>query len=187
MKKVGVLSLQGSTIEHAKMIESCGCEAVYVKSCEDMNRIDGLILPGGESTVLGKLLIEQGLMHPLREKISNGLPVYGTCAGMILLAKEIENDCVKHLALMDILVRRNAYGSQQHSFVATQLLRGMTLKEVPLVFVRAPFIVKANHAVKTWDYEGKTIAARQKNMFVTSFHPELTDYKDVHEYFISML
>ena len=114
--KIGVLGFQGAVIEHQRHIEKIGEEAVVVRYPEQLNELDGIILPGGESTTIGKLLNRTGMMEPLREKIQKGLPAWGTCAGMILLARELDNDPVKHLAVMNIAVRRNAYGTQIDSF-----------------------------------------------------------------------
>ena len=116
MKKIGILGFQGAIIEHERQIKAIGHEPVIVKYPEQLEEIDGIILPGGESTTMGKILNRTGLMEPLRGKIQSGLPVWGTCAGMILLAKELVNDSVTHLGVMDIAVRRNAYGSQIDSF-----------------------------------------------------------------------
>ncbi|MFR4039478.1 MAG: pyridoxal 5'-phosphate synthase glutaminase subunit PdxT [Butyricimonas faecalis] len=122
MKKIGILGFQGAIIEHERQIKAIGHEPVIVKYPEQLEEIDAIILPGGESTTMGKILNRTGLMEPLRGKIQGGLPVWGTCAGMILLAKELVNDSVTHLGVMDIAVRRNAYGSQIDSFATKKVI-----------------------------------------------------------------
>jgi 5'-phosphate synthase pdxT subunit len=184
--KIGILSLQGGVAEHAKHVNTLGVEAIEVKTLKDTEKINGLILPGGESTAIGKILIEREMIIPLREKILSGMPVWGTCAGMILLAKEIENDNATHISVMDIKVRRNAYGRQINSFQVSELICGISMEPIPLVFIRAPFIVSAGDNVRVLHkVEGNIVAAEQKNMLVTSFHPELTDNLEFHKYFIS--
>lgn len=184
---IGVLSLQGGVIEHIKHIQALGHTALEVKKLEDMQNIDGLILPGGESTSIGKILRERNMLIPLRESILSGLPVWGTCAGMILLAKEIENDKTTHLSVMDIKVRRNAYGSQIDSFETTDIIEELSNTPIPLIFIRAPYIVSVGNDVKILHkVNGNIVAARQNNILATSFHPELTDNLEFHRYFISM-
>lgn len=184
---IGVLSLQGGVIEHIKHIQALGHTALEVKKLEDMQNIDGLILPGGESTSIGKILRERNMLIPLRESILSGLPVWGTCAGMILLAKEIENDKTTHLSVMDIKVRRNAYGSQIDSFETSDIIEELSNTPIPLIFIRAPYIVSVGNDVKILHkVNGNIVAARQNNILATSFHPELTDNLEFHRYFISM-
>ena len=160
-----------------------------VKTAKDLDCIDGLILPGGESTAIGKLLDYFSLKEILQQKIISGLPVFGTCAGLILLAKNIENQTNTHLATMDITVKRNGYGSQLDSF-STNLLIPTIDKNmpIPLVFIRAPYITKTDKDVQILaTLDNKIIAARQKNMLVTAFHPELTNDLRFHQYFLSMI
>lgn len=141
MANIGVLALQGSVAEHMKMLSRLeGVNACEVKTREQLNQISGLILPGGESTTIGKLLREYRLIEPLVEKAKKGLPVWGTCAGMILMAKEIVNEDNVHLGIMDIAVRRNAYGSQLDSFNTNVSIPLVAEHEVPLVFIRAPWV-----------------------------------------------
>jgi len=186
--RIGVLDLQGSVIEHLKMLGLFEqVEAVRVKTGEDLESVDGIILPGGESTTLAKLLKEFKLLNRLKERIEQGLPVYGTCAGMILLAKEIEGE-ESHLSVMDIKVRRNAYGRQIDSFNSKLVIPHISIKPIELVFIRAPWIAGAGSNVEILGVlDGHIIAARQKNMLVTSFHPELTNDMTIHRYFISMV
>ena len=135
--KIGILGFQGAVIEHQRHIEQLGQEAVVVRYTEQLAEIDGIILPGGESTTMGKLLNRTGMMEPLREKIQQGMPVWGTCAGMILLAKELDQDPVVHLGMMDITVRRNAYGTQIDSFDTQVVIPEVSDEQIPLVFIRA--------------------------------------------------
>lgn len=187
MKRIGILGFQGAFVEHELHIERLGHEAVDVRYPEQLGELDGIILPGGESTTIGKLLVRTGMLEPLRCKIENGLPVWGTCAGMILLAKELENDTIKHLAVMDIIVKRNAYGTQIDSFDTKILIPAVNPEPVPLVFIRAPYVTKVGNGVDVLcEIQGHVVAARQKNMLVTSFHPELTDDSSFHRYFIGM-
>lgn len=182
--KIGILGFQGAIIEHQQHLEKIGQQAVIIRYPEQLEEIDGIILPGGESTTMGKLLNRTGMMEPLREKIVKGLPVWGTCAGMILLAKHLVNDSVKHLAVMDIEVKRNAYGTQIDSFDITVNLPEISPKPEPLVFIRAPYITKVGDGVKVLcQVEGHIVAARERSMLVTSFHPELTDSPAFHQYF----
>jgi len=185
--RIGILGFQGAVIEHQRHIQQTGNEVLVVKYPEQLDNIDGIILPGGESTTIGKLLVRTGMMELLRDKIINGLPVWGTCAGMILLAKNIENDNITHLALMDINVKRNAYGTQIDSFDTDVLIPEISREKIPLVFIRAPYIVSIDSGVKPLcSLNDKVVAARENNMLVTSFHPELTDDNSFHEYFCSM-
>lgn len=185
--KIGVLSLQGGVIEHINHIQQLGHEAVEIKKLEDMSDLSGIIIPGGESTTIGKLLMEREMLMPLRDKIISGLPVWGTCAGMILLAKYIEESSVEYLSVMDIKVKRNAYGSQINSFKVNVVMDEISSEPIPLVFIRGPLITEVYNDVKIiCTVDGKIVAVKQKNMFATAFHPELTDNLEVHKYFVSM-
>ncbi len=185
--KIGVLALQGAFIEHINHLKKLQCETVEIRKVEDLKDLDGIIIPGGESTTMSKLLKETGIMEPLRGKIINGLPVWGTCAGMIILAKENENHPIDGLKVMDIKVRRNAYGSQKDSFEEIVNIKEISQSPVPLVFIRAPYIFEYNDNVKVlYKKDGKAVAVKQCNMFATSFHPELTDNHEFHRYFLSM-
>ena len=185
--KIGVLSLQGGVIEHINHIHRLGHEGVEIKNLEDINGLQGIILPGGESTTIGKLLRETKMLMPLREKIISGLPVWGTCAGMILLAKYIEGSPVEQLKVMDIKVKRNAYGSQMDSFKRNVLINEISSDLLPLVFIRGPVITEVFNDVKIiCTVDDKIVAAKQNNMLATAFHPELTGNLEVHKYFINM-
>ena len=163
--KIGILGFQGAVIEHQRHIEQLGQEAVVVRYTEQLAEIDGIILPGGESTTMGKLLNRTGMMEPFREKIQQGMPVWGTCAGMILLAKELDQDPVVHLGMMDITVRRNAYGTQIDSFDTQVVIPEVSDEQIPLVFIRAPYIVRTGERVKVLcEVERHVVAAREKNI-----------------------
>lgn len=185
--KIGVLALQGAFAEHRRMLSSLGVESFEIRQKRDLERsYDGLIIPGGESTVQGKLLIELDLFESIRKDILSDVPVFGTCAGLLLLAKEIENDNRKHLATMDIKAVRNAYGRQLGSFHAKERFEGIGI--IPMTFIRAPYIAETYKNTKVLaKVDGKIVAAREGNQLVTAFHPELTDDVSVHEYFIDMI
>jgi len=185
--KIAVLALQGGVKEHINHLKSLGCEAIELRKVEQLDELDGLILPGGESTTIGMLLKKTGIFHKLREKIIHGFPVWGTCAGMILLAKNIENDEVRHLQTMDITVMRNAYGSQINSFLTEKKIEEFSNGPIPLVFIRAPYIISVESNVQIiCKVNNNIVAARQDNMLATSFHPELTNNLEIHKYFINM-
>lgn len=184
---IGILALQGSVIEHEQALQRIGVRTVRVLKKEQLDEVDGLILPGGESTTIGKLLDLFGIMEPLRARIRTGFPVFGTCAGLILLAKKIEGED-PHIGVMDICVRRNAYGRQIDSFSARATVREFSDRPMELVFIRAPWIESVfGDARVLATYDGHIIAARQQNMLVTSFHPELTENVAVHTYFANMV
>lgn len=185
--KIGVLALQGAFLEHEQMLSELGVPSFEIRREKDLdNKPDGLIIPGGESTVQGKLLHELNLFDKIKEIIENGLPVFGTCAGLLLLADKIENDDRTHLATMDITAVRNAYGRQLGSFYTEQEFKG--IGKIPMTFIRAPYIKAVGNNVQILaEADGKIVAARQLNQLVTAFHPELNDDLSVHEYFIGMI
>lgn len=184
--KIGVLALQGAFIEHEHMLRRLDTDCFEIRQRADFDAsMDGLIIPGGESTVMGKLLHELDLFDPVLHSIQTGLPVFGTCAGLLLLAKNISNDTRCHLATMDIVARRNAYGRQLGSFDTTADFAGGG--PIPMTFIRAPYI-EAVHAdtQALASVDGHIVAARQANQLVTAFHPELTENTAVHRYFLDM-
>ena len=185
MKQIGVLGLQGGMQEHHELLgQLSGVKSIEVKYTKQLEEIDGLIIPGGESTTLGRLLRTFDMLEPLKKKILEGLPVWGTCAGMILLAKEIEEEATTHLGVMDIVVRRNAYGRQLGSFEITKEIDAIG-KAVPLVFIRAPLVSKVGTQVKILaEVKGEIVACKEGNILATSFHPELTSNNSFHKYFI---
>ena len=189
--KIGVLALQGAFAEHRKMLEKLGIESFEIRKKSDLsnavnnNDIDGLIIPGGESTVIGKLLYDLDLFDDIKKLILEGLPVFGTCAGLILLAKEIENDSRTYLGAMDIKVRRNAYGRQLGSFFTESEFKGVGV--IPMTFIRAPYISSVGKNVEVLsEVDGNVVAARENNILVTSYHPELNDNLKVHKFFVEM-
>lgn len=184
--QIGVLALQGAFIEHEKMLAKLGVASFEIRQKSDLKKqLDGLIIPGGESTVQGKLMRELDLFDIIKEKIENGLPVFGTCAGLLLLAKKIENDDRTHLATMDITAVRNAYGRQLGSFYAEEELKG--IGKIPMTFIRAPYIQSVQNDTEILaEVNGHIVAARQNNQLVTAFHPELNEDLSLHRYFIEM-
>ncbi len=183
--EVGILALQGAFAEHAAMLDRLGVSHHEIRNTADLEKpMDHLILPGGESTVMNKLLHELGLYEPLRDKIADGMPVFGTCAGMILLAKNVE-DGSPCFATMDIDVRRNAYGRQLGSFHTNSDMNG--LGDIPMTFIRAPYAKSVSSDAQVLaTVDGHIVAARQNNQLVTAFHPELDESTAVHEYFLNM-
>jgi 5'-phosphate synthase pdxT subunit len=187
-KKIGVLAIQGAFREHQVMLDKLpNVQGVLVKYEQQLDEIDGLIIPGGESTAIGRLLRDFNLLDPLRKKILAGLPVWGTCAGMILLAKKLVDDETVHLGVMDIEVARNGYGRQLGSFEATVSVPEVSDEEIPLVFIRAPYAVNVGDDVDVLlEVDGRIVACRQGKMLATAFHPEITDSLAFHEYFVKM-
>lgn len=184
--KIGVLALQGAFAEHRQMLERLGVTVMEIREkAHFTDDIDGVVLPGGESTVQGKLLRETGLFAPLQQAINKGLPVFGTCAGLILLAKRLSNDDNVYLDALNVTVKRNAYGRQLGSFKTD-----LPLKDIgtyPAVFIRAPYVESTGNNVETLaEVDGHVVAVRQNNILATAFHPELTDDTRVHEYFLNM-
>lgn len=185
--QIAVLALQGAFIEHEQMLERLGVSSFEIRQKRDLERpYDGLIIPGGESTVQGKLMRELELFEPIQEQIQNGLPVFGTCAGLLLLAQRIENDDRQHFATMDITAVRNAYGRQLGSFYTQADFKG--IGNIPMTFIRAPYIAAvSDHVEILATVDGKIVAAKQENQLVTAFHPELNDDLSVHQYFLHMV
>lgn len=184
--KVGVLSLQGAVEEHLEMIKRCNLEAIKVKTVGDLKKIDRLIIPGGESTAIGKLAKIYDLDREIIKKGREGMPIFGTCAGMILLASKVMGIEQIRFNLIDIVVERNAFGRQVDSFEVDLKIEGFSGKPFKAVFIRAPYIKKVGKEVKVLaEFEGKMVMARQKNILVSSFHPELTKDLRVHQYFLS--
>ncbi|HFI0854062.1 TPA: pyridoxal 5'-phosphate synthase glutaminase subunit PdxT [Streptococcus suis] len=184
--KIGVLALQGAFIEHEKCLARLGIPSFEIRQLSDLeNEMDGLIIPGGESTVQGKLLRELGLLEILREKIASGLPVMVICAGLILLAEHLSNDDQQHLATLPVTVKRNAYGRQLGSFAVQGEFKG--IGTIPLTFIRAPYIEKIAEKVEVLaKVEGKIVGVRYGNQIGLAFHPEVTDSLDVHRYFVEI-
>lgn len=188
--KIGVLALQGAFIEHVHMLQQLGAEAVEVRLPEHLKDLDGLIIPGGESTTIGKLATEFHLMEPLQHFAAHK-PVWGTCAGMIFLAKDIGIDRQPILGVMDIVVNRNAFGRQVDSFEADLSIAGLGDAPFHAVFIRAPIVTSANTSagveILAKLEDGRIVAVRQNGWLATSFHPELTNDVRLHEMFLSMI
>ncbi|MGC4377926.1 pyridoxal 5'-phosphate synthase glutaminase subunit PdxT [Fictibacillus sp. Mic-4] len=184
--KIGVLGLQGAIREHVQALEACGVEAVVVKRVEELNDIDGLVLPGGESTAMRRLIDKYGFLQPLKD-FAVAKPVFGTCAGLILMAKRIIGQDEGHLELIDMTVERNAFGRQVDSFEASLSIDGIG-EDFVSVFIRAPYIVEVGEGVDVLArHDGKIVAARQGHFLCASFHPELTDDFRMHQYFVDMV
>lgn len=185
--QIGILSVQGAFLEHARMLKRLGVKTCYIRQKKDLDQaIDGLILPGGESTVMGKLLFELDLFEPMKKRIEGGLPVFGTCAGLILLAEQLSNDENCYFATLPVTVKRNAYGRQLGSFVANEMMAGVG--EVPMPFIRAPYIEKADPQTEILaTVEHQIVAVRYHNQLAVSFHPEVTENTSVHEFFLKMI
>ena len=175
--RIAILALQGAFAEHEQMLRLLGVETTLIR--EHWKDVSGLIIPGGESTSMMRIMRDEGLFEPLRQAILDGLPVLGTCAGLIMLDRN-------HLDVMDITARRNAYGRQLGSFNTEEEFAG--IGRIPMTFIRAPYIEEAGPDVEILArVDGKAVAARQKNMLVTAFHPELTNDTHIHELFLSMV
>ncbi|XJZ27343.1 pyridoxal 5'-phosphate synthase glutaminase subunit PdxT [Bacillota bacterium Lsc_1132] len=187
MVKVGVLGLQGAVREHVKAVEASGAEAVVIKHKEELNDVDGLILPGGESTTMRRLIDKYDFMDSLKEFARQGKPMFGTCAGLILLAKKIVGYEAPHIGVMDITVERNSFGRQRESFEADLTINGVA-DNFPAVFIRAPHIVEAGEDVEILaKHDDRIVAAREGQYLGCSFHPELTEDNRLTEYFVQMV
>jgi len=185
VKRVGVLALQGDYAAHERAIERAGAEPFEVRSLADIDAAEALVLPGGESTVMGNLLVRFGLLDRLVERIAAGLPVFGTCAGLILLASRVEGYSQPGIGLLDVTVRRNAYGRQVFSFRTPIRTTVPGAENLEAVFIRAPRITACGPKVEVLaEYEGSPILVRQGNILGATFHPELVDGAVIHRYLI---
>ncbi|WP_371176245.1 pyridoxal 5'-phosphate synthase glutaminase subunit PdxT [Bacillus atrophaeus] len=187
MLTIGVLGLQGAVREHIRSIEACGAAGLVVKRPEQLNEVDGLILPGGESSTMRRLIDTYHFMEPLREFAAQGKPLFGTCAGLIILAKEIQGSDNAHLGVLNVKVERNSFGRQVDSFEADLTIEGLA-EPFTGVFIRAPHILEAGEDVEVLsEHGGRIVAAKQDNLLGCSFHPELTDDHRVTELFVQMV
>lgn len=186
--RVGVLALQGAVSEHMTQITALGAQAVAVKQVAQLSDLDALVLPGGESTAIGKLMVEYGFIDAIRAFVASGKALFGTCAGMILLASEIEGQSQPHLDLIDIRVRRNASGRQVSSYQADLAIKGMDTP-FPAVFIRAPYVSEllADDVAVLAEVENNPVLVRQGNILACSFHPELSDDERVMRLFLDMM
>lgn len=184
MVTIGILALQGAVNEHMRAVEACGARAIQVKNKEQLQNIDGLILPGGESTTMRRLITSYDFAASITEFGKHGKPIFGTCAGLILMANEVEGETTKQLGLIDMKVIRNAFGRQIASF-ETELAIAYIAERFTGVFIRAPYISQIGPQVEVLaTYNDKIVAVRQDNYLATAFHPELTDDNRVTAYFI---
>ena len=183
---VGILALQGAFAEHGQMLDKLGVEHFEIRQLRDLDKkTDRLILPGGESTVMNKLLHELGLYEPIKKLINGGMPVFGTCAGMILLSREVE-DGKPCFGTMDIRVRRNAYGRQLGSFHTTSEVKG--IGEVPMTFIRAPYVARVGDGVEVLaEVDEKIVGVQYQNQLAFAFHPELDEDTRIHEKFLKLI
>ncbi|RXT08914.1 pyridoxal 5'-phosphate synthase glutaminase subunit PdxT [Ammoniphilus sp. CFH 90114] len=187
MRKVGVLALQGAVAEHMRLLEKAGAEAVAVKKVSQLDEIDGIIIPGGESTTIGKLMKQYGFDIALKEFHEQKKPLFGTCAGMIILAGQIAGQDWNHLGFMDITVQRNAFGRQRESFEIDLPVKGIA-DDFRAVFIRAPLILEVGQDVEVLSvHNDQVVAAQQGHLMVASFHPELTDDERIHGYFLELV
>lgn len=184
--KIAVLAVQGAFIEHEQMLSALGVPCFEIRQKKDLQqKFDGLILPGGESTVQGKLLRELDLFDTLKERLEEGLPVLGTCAGLILLARQLSNDSSRYFETLPVTVRRNAYGRQLGSFYTEEEVKG--IGKVPMAFIRAPYIEETHKEVEVLArVEGNIVGVRYQNQLGISFHPEVTGDTRIHRYFVEM-
>jgi 5'-phosphate synthase pdxT subunit len=185
--KIGVLGLQGAVAEHINMLEQAGAEGVVIKKTDQLDHIDGIVIPGGESTTIGKLMRTYGFIESLQQFSGQKKPIFGTCAGLIVIAKEIEGQDDAHLGLMDMKVARNAFGRQRESFETDLPIKDID-DNVRAVFIRAPLIKEVGQDVDVMGvYKDEIVAARQGHLLAASFHPELTDDYRMHAYFLNMV
>jgi 5'-phosphate synthase pdxT subunit len=184
---IGVLALQGDVREHLRVLAAVGADARPVRTLAELEQVDGLVVPGGESTVIGKLAARYGLLGPLRELAGGGLPVLGTCAGMIFLARQVEGPPQDLLGVLDVRVRRNAFGRQVASFEAEVEVKGVDGGPLRAAFIRAPWVAEAGPEVEVLaELDGKVVAVRQGNLLATAFHPELTGELRLHRWFVDL-
>lgn len=187
--RVGILAFQGDVREHLQMTEKAGAKAVPVRRPTELTDLNGLILPGGESTTIGYLMKEEGFFEPLTSRVKESLFVFGTCAGLVLLAKEVLDGTTEqfYLGLMNIKVIRNAYGRQRESFEEDIEVKGFK-KPYRAIFIRSPWIEERGEEVEVLaEYQGRPVLARQKNILVSAFHPELSDDSRIHRLFLEMI
>jgi 5'-phosphate synthase pdxT subunit len=187
--RIGVLAAQGAFAEHITILNRLNVEAVPVRLPEELNGVDGLVIPGGESTAISRLMAAYRLKEKIKSMTSNGMALFGTCTGMILMSKGISNNGVGSMGLMDVKVKRNAFGRQKESFETELAIPSLGKKLFPAVFIRAPIIEEAGDGVEVLARldDGTMVAARQGKMLAAAFHPELTDDLRVHQYFLDIV
>ncbi|MGQ0570694.1 MAG: pyridoxal 5'-phosphate synthase glutaminase subunit PdxT [Armatimonadota bacterium] len=186
--RTGVLALQGDVAEHLRMLEACGAEPVEVRTPEELRGVDGLVLPGGESTTIWRLLNLYGLVGPLQERVREGLPLFATCAGMIIIARSVVGGEPPGLGFIDIAVERNAYGRQRESFETELAVPEVTDDPLKVVFIRAPVVVEVGPGVRVLAaHGGRPVLVRQGQVLAASCHPEISGDDRLHEYFVERL
>ncbi|MQA26148.1 MAG: pyridoxal 5'-phosphate synthase glutaminase subunit PdxT [Micromonosporaceae bacterium] len=195
MTRIGVLALQGDVAEHVRMLGECGADAVPVRRPEELLTVDALVIPGGESTTISKLAVEFEVFEPIRKRVAEGMPAYGSCAGMIMLAERVLDgrDDQRAFGGVDMTVRRNAFGRQVDSFETDLRIAGVDGDPLHAVFIRAPWVESVGESVEVLSRvtggraDGRIVAVRQGNVLATAFHPELTDDLRVHRLFADMV
>lgn len=186
--QIGVLALQGDVVEHFAALQRAGAAAIAVKSPSDLAQVDALVIPGGESTTVMKLLERARLDRPIVERVRAGMPLWGTCMGMIVAARDVADLQQPTLGLIDITVRRNAFGRQNESAELDLSIRALGSDPFPAIFIRAPWIERYGSTVELLgERDGRGVMVRERNVLATSFHPELTDDPRVHRYFLAMV
>ncbi|MDG5790124.1 pyridoxal 5'-phosphate synthase glutaminase subunit PdxT [Evansella sp. AB-P1] len=187
MINIGVLALQGAVREHVLALEAHDVNIIIVKKVDQLDQLDGLVFPGGESTTMRRLINKYGFYQPLKDFAAKGKPIFGTCAGAILMAKELVGQVEPHIAVMDMKVERNAFGRQRESFEATLSVKGIG-DDVQGVFIRAPIIQEVGEGVEVLaEFNGEIVAAKEGPFLACSYHPELTDDNRMHQYFVNMV
>jgi pyridoxal 5'-phosphate synthase pdxT subunit len=186
--KVGVLALQGDYHKHREMLKRLGVDASLPRTADEVRQLDGLIIPGGESTTVGKLMRRYGVDEAILEKVEQGMALYGTCTGLILMAKDIEDSDQFRLGLLDITIRRNAFGRQVDSFETDLRIDEFGAEPLKAIFIRAPYITEIRNGVQSLaEIDGKSVLVRKGKLLASAFHPELTDDTRMHEYFLSTI
>jgi pyridoxal 5'-phosphate synthase pdxT subunit len=186
--KIGVLAVQGAFREHELILKDLGCETVLVKLPEHLEGLDGLVFPGGESTSMGKLMREYDLISPIRDMAAHDVPMFGTCAGMIIMANRITGGEEPHLGIMDVEVNRNSFGRQVDSFETDLDMPAVGVHPFPAVFIRAPHIQEVGKDTEALaKYKDRVVAVQHGNLLATSFHPELTSDNRIHAYFLDLI
>ncbi len=184
MTRVGVLALQGDVAEHMAALADCGVTPVLVKYPHELDSVDGIVIPGGESTTIARLARLYGLFDPIAKHLRSGMPALGTCAGMIFMARGTEEGSQPQLGVLDVVVRRNAWGGQNESFEADLDIEGLD-RPLTAVFIRAPWVSKHGVGIEVLaEWAGHPVFVRQQHLFGTSFHPELTDDRRIHQLFV---
>mgnify|MGYP005837316471 CR=1 FL=1 len=185
---IGVLALQGAFREHQEMLAACGVKTIQVRRPAELEKVDALVIPGGESTTIGKLMKDYGLFEPIKKRGEEGMPIFGTCAGLVLLAKEIEGSNQERIGLMNVAAKRNAYGRQVDSFEEDLEIPALGNEPFRAVFIRAPYITGTAPGVEVLAvHDGKVVCAREGVFLAAAFHPELTDDPRMHKYFLEIV